>query len=60
MLVLQKWVSYIQIVLSDRVSISDLYNDVLNSLSKARLLAFSTIHRIAIWGLTSLCEAPID
>ena len=38
--------------------IAGLYNDLSISLGRTRLRAFSTIHRIAIWGLTSLCEAP--
>ena len=47
-------------VSSDRVKISDSYNDELISLSRARLSAFSSIRRIARWVLTSLYEAPND
>ena len=58
LLVLQKWVSCIQVGLSDRFEFSELYNDVLISLSRKRLHAFSTNHGIARWHLTSLCEVP--
>ena len=45
--VLQKWVSSIQTVLSDRVKMSGLINEKLISFSRAKLRAFSTIHQIA-------------
>ena len=47
LLVFQKWVSCIMIELNDRVKVAELYSDVLISLSRARLRAFSTSHLIA-------------